>query len=116
MTQTLIDITGEKFHRLTVIGFSHMQIRKTTARTGGRSMWFCRCDCGKEVVLRKDAFAYKSSRTKSCGCWHKERSSKVCIERNTTDNPTPRGDDHYMRKEKRRYPTCPKTGQFVKWK
>ena len=37
------NLTGRRFGRLTVIGFSHMD--KT-------SRWFCRCDCGTEIVVR----------------------------------------------------------------
>lgn len=65
--QRLIDITGEKRNRLTVLGFDHMGQRR-------RSFWKCRCDCGKEVILRKDDFYYDYSHTKSCGCWHCEES------------------------------------------
>jgi hypothetical protein len=65
--QELIDISGQKFNRLTVISFSHMGKRR-------RSYWNCRCDCGKMVTLRKDAFAYKCSKVKSCGCLHIEDS------------------------------------------
>ena len=62
--QQLIDITGNEYNFLKVIGFSHMGPRR-------RSYWKCQCMlCGKEVVLRKDAFAYECSKVKSCGCWH----------------------------------------------
>lgn len=54
----LIDLTGQRFGRLTVIE------RDETIKNHIR--WRCKCDCGKEIV------AYKSSldagRTKSCGC------------------------------------------------
>lgn len=65
--QELIDISGQKFNRLTVIRFSHIGKRR-------RSYWECICDCGKQVLLRKDAFAYKCSKVKSCGCLHIEDS------------------------------------------
>lgn len=66
------DITGEKRNRLEVLKLDQIKID-----TGGkiRSYWRCRCDCGKEVVLRKDAFYYEYSHVKSCGCWHREESS-----------------------------------------
>lgn len=38
--------------------------------------WECQCDCGNIVILRKDEFIYPYSKTKSCGCWHREESSK----------------------------------------
>lgn len=65
----LIDISGQKFHRLTVLRFAYMGNRR-------RSYWECRCDCGNIVTLRKDAFAYSYSKAKSCGCWHREESGK----------------------------------------
>ena len=67
--QKLIDISGNKYHRLTVLSFDHIGERK-------RSYWKCQCDCGKIVVLRKDQFIYPYSHIKSCGCWHREESSK----------------------------------------
>lgn len=60
----LIDITGNTYNYLKVLGFSHMGNRR-------RSYWNCKCLlCGKEKVLRKDRFAYSYSHDKSCGCWH----------------------------------------------
>lgn len=66
--QKLIDISGNKYNKLTVLKFDHMGGRR-------RSYWKCLCDCGNIVVLRKDKFAYSYSKTKSCGCWHREESS-----------------------------------------
>ena len=66
--QSLIDITGNTYGFLKVIGFSHMGHRR-------RSYWKCEClRCGKEVIIRKDSFAYPYSKVKSCGCWHPEES------------------------------------------
>ena len=67
--QELIDISGNKYGRLTVLCFDHIGSRR-------RSYWKCQCDCGNIVVLRKDDFIYPYSHTKSCGCWHREESSK----------------------------------------
>lgn len=67
--QELVDISGNKYNRLTVLEFDHIGSRR-------RSYWKCQCDCGNIVVLRKDDFVYSYSHTKSCGCWHKEESSK----------------------------------------
>ena len=71
--QKLIDITGRKYHRLTVLKFSHMEYRKNGK---SRSVWECKCDCGNIILLRKDQFIYSYSHYKSCGCWHREESSK----------------------------------------
>lgn len=67
--QTLVDISGNKYNKLTVLGFDHMGERR-------RSYWKCQCDCGNIVILRKDDIIYPYSHTKSCGCWHIEESSK----------------------------------------
>lgn len=68
MAQELIDITGNTYGFLKVIGFSHIGNRR-------RSYWKCECQrCGKIVTLRKDSFAYPYSKVKSCGCWHIEES------------------------------------------
>lgn len=70
--QTIIDITGNKYNKLTVLGFDHLFVR---ANGKTRSYWKCQCDCGNIVVLRKDSFIYPYSKVKSCGCWHREESS-----------------------------------------
>lgn len=41
-----LDLTGRRFGRLTVLGFSHVEKRSTR--------WFCQCDCGNEVVVIGD--------------------------------------------------------------
>ena len=69
MAQELIDITGNDYVFLRVTKFSHIGNRR-------RSYWECEClRCGTTVILRKDVFAYKYSRQKSCGCWRSEESS-----------------------------------------
>lgn len=64
----IIDITGNYYGFLKVVGFAYAE--------NGRTYWLCECRCGKRVVLRKDHFAYKHSKVKSCGCWHREESSQ----------------------------------------
>jgi hypothetical protein len=59
----LIDLTGQKFGRLTVIGFSHRKFKKL--------YFYCKCDCGAKVVVRSDCL--KDGNTTSCGCFHKEK-------------------------------------------
>lgn len=61
----LVDLTGQRFGRLTVIERSGKQC--------GHATWLCKCDCGNEVVvasnnLKKDTF--------SCGCYQREQSRK----------------------------------------
>ena len=57
-----IDMTGQRFDRLTVICYDH--------RDSGDSLWRCRCDCGNEVVVRRKNLL--SGLTKSCGCLKRE--------------------------------------------
>lgn len=70
------DITGQKFGRLTAIKF----INKEKNKNGKyRYYWLFKCDCGKEIILRKDCVIYKIKRnniiyrgnTISCGCGFK---------------------------------------------
>lgn len=70
--QGIIDITGNKYNKLTVLEFDHSE----KIRTKNRTFWKCQCDCGNIVILRKDSFIYPYSKVKSCGCWHREESSR----------------------------------------
>lgn len=54
----LIDISGCKFGRLTVVSLDKS--------TGRRSFWLCKCDCGKETIVMKDNL--RNGNTRSCGC------------------------------------------------
>lgn len=65
-----IDLSGQKFGRLTVIE-RLFERRNHDYRS---ALWLCRCDCGNEV--RTYAGYLKSGNTKSCGCLHKESVTK----------------------------------------
>ena len=52
----------------------------------GCVLWKCRCDCGKECVVRSDRL--KNQRTQSCGCLHRDRIRDRIRERNTTHGLT----------------------------
>lgn len=58
-----IDITNQKYGRLTVVSFSGRD------KHGGR-MLLCRCDCGNEITARLGNI--RQGRTTSCGCFQKE--------------------------------------------
>jgi hypothetical protein len=74
-----VDLTGERFHHLTVICKAHSYI----ARSGkAMSRWLCRCDCGNDAVVLGNSL--KKGNTKSCGCLHRETARAACAERNTT--------------------------------
>ncbi len=65
----LIDLTGQKFFRLTVI---------ERANTKGSALWKCRCDCGKEVIIQGGNLRRPYGNQKSCGCWRKENVKHLC--------------------------------------
>ncbi len=55
----LIDLTGQRFGRLTVVqrdGFGNTW----------QTMWLCRCDCGN--ITRVERGNLVRGRTRSCGC------------------------------------------------
>lgn len=52
------DLTGRRFGRLIALEYAGRQGRKT--------LWHCRCDCGKEVVVQRSSLI--SGNTTSCGC------------------------------------------------
>lgn len=58
----LIDLTGQKFGRLTVI-----KLHGTKNKT---SYWLCKCDCGNEKIVR--ASNLKNKHVRSCGCLQQE--------------------------------------------
>lgn len=58
--------TGERFGRLTVIGFSH--------RKDEKSYYLCRCSCGKVVPVMYSHLL--TGNTRSCGCYRRELTIK----------------------------------------
>lgn len=67
--RTLIDLTGRRFGRLTVIE------RAGTAGADGqrRPTWLCQCDCGNKAIVIGANLRY--GMTKSCGCLRREVSA-----------------------------------------
>ena len=63
----MIDITGQRFGRYTVIKFVNVD-------DGGNARWECKCDCGNvRTVL---GTCLRNGTSVSCGCYRKERASK----------------------------------------
>lgn len=62
----IIDLTGMRFGRLTVIGRS-----TDIASSGGRAQWNCSCSCGRHVTVR--GYALRGGNSQSCGCLRKEQ-------------------------------------------
>jgi len=61
-----IDLTGQKFNRLTVIRKDN-----TPTKTKHRNTkWICECECGKTTTV--DNYKLKNGLIKSCGCFKKD--------------------------------------------
>jgi hypothetical protein len=76
MSRKLVDITGQRFSRLLVLGISG-RVKE------GRIVWLCRCDCGNEIV----AYGYNlnTGNTNSCGCYHREVDRKFHLKHGDAD-------------------------------
>lgn len=74
MPKAALDMTGQKFGKLTVIGRHPVDyLERSTGYT--RPQWDCRCECGSEVVAKRRSLT--SGHTRSCGCYSREVHSKV---------------------------------------
>lgn len=78
-----IDLSGQKFGRLTVLGLSHVKDWHSTDR---HSYWLCLCDCGEEKLVRYNSLTQGES--KSCGCLQRELASVRLSNRLTTHRMT----------------------------
>jgi hypothetical protein len=65
----LIDLTGKKFNRLTVL-------RRADHNKGTDPVWVCRCDCEQEREVEVRGSVLRDGRTQSCGCLRSETSKK----------------------------------------
>lgn len=63
-----IDITGQRFGRLTVI-------QKSNVRKNGRVYWECVCDCGAQVVVMGRGL--RAGTIQSCGCLKSVGEEKI---------------------------------------
>lgn len=61
----LIDITGQRFGKLTVI-------KRAESYRSRNAMWLCRCDCGNEIIASGSNL--RRGDRKSCGCARKRSS------------------------------------------
>jgi len=69
MARKKIDLTGQKYGRLTVI--------KEVERNGYTRRWLCRCECGNETIVTQPNL--RNGHTTSCGCVQRERASETNI-------------------------------------
>lgn len=61
----LIDLTGKKFGRLTVL------YKDTERITKSGSYWICQCECGKQKSIKSSSL--RRGEITSCGCYRTER-------------------------------------------
>jgi len=70
-----IDLKGAVFGRLTVLEYAGNDKHNN-------AQWKCRCECGTEKVI--SGASLRTGNTLSCGCYHKEQSSKWTSKHKTT--------------------------------
>ena len=69
------ELTGQRFGRLVVESFAY-------AGAHGRSMWNCKCDCGKSAIVGTGQL--KRGRKKSCGCLRRETAKMMMMKHGGT--------------------------------
>ena len=90
MSEPRNNLTGRRFGRLTVLGYS--------GERGTRHYWKVRCDCGTERVVY--AQSLRGGLTKSCGCakpvpsaGRRPKVEKAVTLSELVELPAPVGDD-----------------------
>lgn len=88
-----IDLAGQRFGRLTVIGEAGQDAHRMT-------LWLCGCDCGRRKIVR--SYDLRKGNILSCGCRHSERVA-LSNKRRAKDRAVPSGpvdkdifDDFWM--------------------
>ena len=73
------NLKNQKYGRLLVLEFSHsvLKFKKKTSKKYKLKYWKCLCDCGNYVIVQQ--MDLLKGDTKSCGCWHSERSKLQCV-------------------------------------
>lgn len=66
------DLTGQRFGRLTVLGFDKWLDHGNGHRD---RMWRCKCDCGNEVIVNHRYLRFGD--TESCGCLHSRGNATI---------------------------------------
>jgi len=74
MARPVVDITGKKYGRLTVLS---RDVSKNSM-----TYWKVICVCGTTRIVAKSALTSKRRQTRSCGCLQKELASKLLSETN----------------------------------
>ena len=74
----VIDLTGQRFGRLTVI-------ERGPNSPHGSARWYCKCDCGKETLTTTAKL--RNGTTRSCGCLGLEHATQAKIKHGATHEP-----------------------------
>lgn len=72
-------MTGKRFGKLFVIGIDN----NANKEKSGHAKWICRCDCGNIVSVLSNSLTM--NKTKSCGCYKKEKCSEIHKKSNAYD-------------------------------
>lgn len=78
---SFIDLTGQKFGRLTVI-------ERDKSKNNCAVFWLCRCDCGN--ITSVNGGNLRGGHTHSCGCIRKETEAKYFLSHNQLKRENPR--------------------------
>ena len=70
-----VNLAGHRVGRLAVEGLDRIETRGHADRQRRVYMWKCRCDCGATVVV--DGQSLRGTKTRSCGCLHREIVGKM---------------------------------------
>lgn len=70
----LVNIKGLRFGRLVVINKVPVTAPTSTSRKTTR--WYCRCSCGKVVIV--NSYSLRRGFTRSCGCLRRTANIKRC--------------------------------------
>lgn len=75
------DLTMQRFGRL-------VAIKPVGTDKWGNYRWLCKCDCGNEKIIKSSKLV--QGRTRSCGCYRKEVSTKSLEKHGITTGGKPR--------------------------
>ncbi|HDY66619.1 MAG TPA: hypothetical protein ENH85_02380 [Candidatus Scalindua sp.] len=78
MSRPIINITSQKFHRLTVIS-------RAENNKQGSARWHCSCECGNKSIVVGTAL--RSNQIKSCGCLLREEATKRSTKHGLAHSP-----------------------------
>lgn len=71
----MLDLTGQKFGRLTVISEAATKIAFYNGLRKKRRRWLCICECGNKLEV--DQGKLRIGHTQSCGCYQKQKAAEA---------------------------------------